>query len=106
MHGSTFSPPTLFYYAHPRQKERETMPNQSKERYEMKGQYTPENSALVLIDHQVGTLTFVHNIPSDDCLRNAIMLAKAAKAYVMPVVLSTSQEDHVQWPTAPAFQEA
>jgi hypothetical protein len=37
------------------------MSNQSSKQYEMQGQYTPENSALVLIDHQVGTLTFVHN---------------------------------------------
>ena len=34
------------------------MSNQISNQYEMKGQYTPENSALVLIDHQVGTLTF------------------------------------------------
>src|ERR1700688_1492947 len=72
------------------------MSNQSSKQYEMKGQYTPENSALVLIDHQVGTLTFVHNMSSDESLRNAIMLAKAAKAYGMPVVLTTSQEDHPQ----------
>ena len=39
-------------------------------------------------------------------LQNAIMLAKAAKAYGMPVVLTTSQEDHPQGPTAPALQEA
>src|ERR1700689_122963 len=82
------------------------MSNQSSKQYEMKGQYTPENSALVLIDHQVGTLTFVHNMSSDESLRNAVMLAKAAKAYGMPVVLTTSQEDHAQGPTAPALQQA
>jgi nicotinamidase-related amidase len=82
------------------------MSNQSGKQYEMQGQYTPENSALVLIDHQVGTLTFVHNIPCEASLRNAVMLAKAAKAYGMPVVLTTSQEDHVQGPTAPALQQA
>jgi nicotinamidase-related amidase len=79
------------------------MSNQSSKQYEMQGQYTPENSALVLIDHQVGTLTFVHNISWEASLRNAVMLAKAAKAYGMPVVLTTSQEDHVQGPTAPAL---
>src|ERR1039457_502242 len=82
------------------------MSNQSSKQYEMKGQYTPENSALVLIDHQVGTLAFVHNMSSDESLRNAVMLAKAAKAYGMPVVLTTSQEDHAQGPTAPALQQA
>ena len=34
------------------------------------------------------------------------MLAKAAKAYGMPVVLTTSQEDHAQGPTVPALQQA
>src|ERR1017187_9551234 len=82
------------------------MSNQSSKQYEMKGQYTPENSALVLIDHQVGTLTFVHNMSSEESLRNVVMLAKAAKAYGMPVVLTTSQEDRAQGPTVPALQQA
>jgi nicotinamidase-related amidase len=74
--------------------------------YEMSGQFTPDNCALVLIDHQVGTLQFVHTMSPETSLQNAIMLAKAAKAYGMPVVLTTSQEDHPQGPTAPALQEA
>jgi nicotinamidase-related amidase len=74
--------------------------------YVMSGQFTPENCALVLIDHQVGTLQFVHTMSPETSLQNAIMLAKAAKAYDMPVVLTTSQEDHPQGPTAPALQEA
>jgi len=69
--------------------------------YVMLGQFTPENSALVLIDHQVGTLQFVHTMSPETSLQNATMLAKAAKAYGMPVVLTTSQEDHAQGPTAP-----
>ena len=75
-------------------------------KYVMSGQFTPENCALVLIDHQVGTLQFVHTMSHETSLQNAIMLAKAAKAYGMPVVLTTSQEDHPQGPTAPALQEA
>ena len=74
--------------------------------YVMSGQFTPDNCALVLIDHQVGTLQFVHTMSPETALQNAIMLAKAAKAYGMPVVLTTSQEDHPQGPTAPALQEA
>lgn len=74
--------------------------------YVMPGQFTPDNCALVLIDHQVGTLQFVHTMSPETSLQNAIMLAKAAKAYGMPVVLTTSQEDHPQGPTAPALQEA
>ena len=80
--------------------------DQVQEAYVMNGQFTPENCALVLIDHQVGTLQFVHTMSPETSLQNATMLAKAAKAYGMPVVLTTSQEDHPQGPTAPALQEA
>ena len=77
----------------------------SKSGYVMKGQFTPENSALVLIDYQVGTLQFIHNMSPDDSLRNAVMLAKAARAYGMPTILTSSMEDHVQGPIAPALQQ-
>lgn len=73
--------------------------------YKLLGQFTPDNSAIVLIDHQVGTLQFVFTMSPDESLRNAVMLAKAAKAYGMPVVLTTSQEDRIQGPTAPALQQ-
>lgn len=75
-------------------------------RYAMKNQFTPGNAALILIDYQIGTLQFVHNISSDICVSNALLLAKAASLYKMPVVLTTSQEDHAQGPLAPALKEA
>lgn len=80
------------------------MPHPRKSQFEMSNQFTPENSALVLVDYQVGTLQLIRNISSDQSLRNAVMLAKAAKAYGMPIVLTTSQEDHIQGPLAPALQ--
>ena len=67
-------------------------------------QFTPENSALVLIDYQVGTLQLVRSMSSDVSLRNAGLLAQTAKAYGMPVVLTTSQEDEIQGSLAPALQ--
>jgi nicotinamidase-related amidase len=79
------------------------MPSPSK-KFEMSNQFTPDNSALVLVDYQVGTLQLIRNNSSDQSLRNAVMLAKAAKAYGMPIVLTTSQEDHIQGPLAPALQ--
>lgn len=82
------------------------MSGQNANRFEMKGQFTPGNSALVLIDHQVGTLQFVHTMPREETLRNAEMLGKAATAYGMPVVLTSSQEDHLQGPIAPSLQRA
>lgn len=62
----------------------------------MSPHFRPETSALVLIDHQVGTMQLIKNISADVSLRNAVALAKAAKAFGMPIVLTTSQEDHVQ----------
>jgi nicotinamidase-related amidase len=80
------------------------MPSPSKNQFEISHQFTPENSALVLVDYQVGTLQLIRSNSSDQSLRNAVMLAKAAKAYGMPIVLTTSQEDHIQGPLAPARQ--
>jgi nicotinamidase-related amidase len=76
------------------------------EKFEMRGQFTPDNSALVLIDYQVGTLQLIRNVSSDVSLRYAVILAKAADQLGMPIVLTSSQEDHIQGPLAPALQEA
>jgi nicotinamidase-related amidase len=67
-------------------------------------QFKPETCALVLIDYQVGSLQLVKTISSDLALRNSVFLAKAAKTFGMPVVLTTSQEDHIQGPLAPSLQ--
>ena len=72
--------------------------------YMMKGQFTAENSVLVLVDYQVGTLQLIRTSSSDVCLRNAVTLASAAKALNMPVVLTSSQEDRIQGPISPALQ--
>ncbi len=66
--------------------------------------FKPETSALVLIDHQVGTMQLIKNLPADVSLRNAVALAKAAKAFGMPIVMTSSQEDHVQGPIADPLQ--
>jgi nicotinamidase-related amidase len=67
--------------------------------------FTRENSALVLIDHQIGTMQLVKNVASDAALRNAVVLAKAAKTLGMPIVMTASMEDHMQGPLAPALQQ-
>ena len=68
--------------------------------------YKPENAALVLIDHQVGTVQLVKNIMPDASLRNATLLGQAALAYKMPIVMTSSQEDHAQGPIHPMLQQA
>ena len=77
----------------------------SKNDYMMKGQFTAENSVLVLVDYQVGTMQLIRTSSSDVCLRNAVTLATAAKTLDMPVVLTSSQEDRIQGPISPALQQ-
>jgi len=47
--------------------------------YMMKGQFTAENSVLVLVDYQVGTMQLIRTSSSDVCLRNAVTLATTAQ---------------------------
>jgi len=72
----------------------------------MRGQFTAENTALVLVDYQVGTLQLIRSTSSDVSLRNAVMLANAATTLKMPIVLTSSQADKTQGPVAPALQKA
>lgn len=60
--------------------------------------YTGDNAALLLIDHQVGTMSWVHSIPFEEMKRNALMLAKTARILKMPVVLTSSMEEYAQGP--------
>jgi nicotinamidase-related amidase len=66
--------------------------------------FTPENAALLLIDYQVGTLQLAKTTPSDEAVRNALILAKAARVLEMPIILTASQEDQVQGPTDERFR--
>ncbi len=58
--------------------------------------FKPDSAALLLIDYQVGTMQLAKTTPADVSLRNAITLAKAALAFDMPIVLTSSQEDRIQ----------
>jgi nicotinamidase-related amidase len=66
--------------------------------------FKPDQCALLLIDHQVGTIQLIKNITSDQSIRNAVTLAKAALAFGMPIVMTSSQEDHVQGPLHPSLE--
>jgi nicotinamidase-related amidase len=63
-----------------------------------KNVFTPENSAMLLIDHQTGTMAWTHSHDINLVKQNVIKLAKIAKALDMPVVLTSSMEDQVQGP--------
>ena len=67
--------------------------------------FNADNAAMVLIDHQVGTIEWMHSAPKKDVIRNVLALAKTAKELGMPVVLTSSQEDQVQGPMLPELKE-
>lgn len=68
-------------------------------------QFTAENSALLLIDHQVGTMQLIKNIDSGFAGKQAIALAKMAKILNLPTVITSSQEDRAQGPIMPEIAE-
>lgn len=67
--------------------------------------FTPQDSALLLIDHQIGTMQLIKNIPHDVVKQNAIALAKTAKILGLPVVLTSSQETNIQGLLLSEFQD-
>lgn len=67
--------------------------------------FTPEDTAILLIDHQLGTMSWVGSIDQDLMKANALALAKSAKALGMPLVLTSSLEDQAQGRLAPEFEQ-
>jgi len=63
--------------------------------------FMPADSALLLIDHQTGTMKLIKNLPLDDVKRNTLALAKTARLLNIPVVLTSSQEEKLQGPLMP-----
>jgi len=66
-----------------------------------------DDTAVILIDHQVGTNTWAASTPLDLLRRNVIILAKFATGTGMPLVLTSSQETNVnvQGPLMPELEE-
>lgn len=72
-----------------------------KEYYETLSQ---ENSALVLVDHQIGLYTGVRDIPIEELKHNIIGLVKAIKVFRIPIIVTTTTEN--MWgPIIPELQE-
>lgn len=59
-------------------------------------QFKKEDTIVLLIDHQMGTLNFCANRPKEMIISRTRALARFAKALDIPVVLTSSQEDHAQ----------
>ncbi len=66
---------------------------------------TPDNAALLLVDHQVGLLTGVRDIPVAELKHNVIALAKAAKVLGVPIIVTATSPE--MWgPTMPELTDA
>ncbi len=66
---------------------------------------TPDNSALLLIDHQVGLFTGVRDIPVGELKHNVVALAKAAKVLGVPIIVTATSPE--MWgPTIPELTAA
>jgi nicotinamidase-related amidase len=62
---------------------------------------TPNNCALLLIDHQVGLCTGVRDMPIETLKHNVVGLAKAAIVMDIPIVAATTGRDYLWGPTIP-----
>ncbi|MCL1671076.1 isochorismatase family protein [Elizabethkingia ursingii] len=67
--------------------------------------FRKEDSIMLLIDHQTGTLQWCANRPQEMIISRTVALARIAKALGIPVVLTSSMEDHAQGLLLPEIQQ-
>ncbi|MFE7211165.1 isochorismatase family protein [Streptomyces sp. NPDC001698] len=67
---------------------------------------TRENAAVVLVDHQVGLLSGVRDIPVGELKHNVVALARAATVLGLPLVVTTTAADSMWGPTTPELVQA
>jgi nicotinamidase-related amidase len=57
------------------------------------GRLSIEDAAVLLIDHQVGLLSLIHDYSPDEFRNNVLALADTAKYFRLPTILTTSFEN-------------
>ena len=62
-------------------------------------------AAMILIDHQVGTMNWIGSVDRAVVEANTRALAKVAMALNMPIVFTSSQEDQMQGPLMPDLEK-
>jgi nicotinamidase-related amidase len=67
--------------------------------------FTPATAALVLIDHQLGTMQLVKTLDVERVKRHTLALARAARILKLPVVLTSSMEGYMQGPLLPELAQ-
>ncbi|MEU5873558.1 isochorismatase family protein [Glycomyces sp. NPDC047369] len=70
-----------------------------------KNVFTADDAAMLLIDHQAGTMSWTHSHDVEEVKKSALSLATIATAVDMPLVLTSSMEEHIQGPLLPELEE-
>jgi nicotinamidase-related amidase len=65
---------------------------------------TRNNTAVLLIDHQVGLFTGVRDLDVAELKHNVVGLAKAAQVLGLPIVAATTARDSMWGPTIPELK--
>jgi nicotinamidase-related amidase len=68
--------------------------------------FTKDNTAVLLIDHQVGLFTGVRDIEVNELKHNVVGLARAAQILDLPIVAVTTARDSMWGPTIPELRDA
>lgn len=63
--------------------------------------FTREDSAILFVDHQVGLILGVHDHDQETLRRNVITLARAAKVYGLPAIVTSSADNGPNGPILP-----
>ncbi|MEV4320328.1 isochorismatase family protein [Actinocrispum sp. NPDC049592] len=66
---------------------------------------TPDNAAVLLVDHQVGLYSGVRDISLQDLKHNVTGLAKAAQVFGMPLVVTTTAAQSMWGPLIPELTD-
>jgi isochorismate hydrolase len=65
-----------------------------------------DNAVVLLVDHQVGLISGVRDIPLGDLKHNVVALAKAARTLGVPVIVTATMPDGMWGPTMPELTAA
>ncbi|CAN5242436.1 isochorismate family cysteine hydrolase YcaC [soil metagenome] len=57
--------------------------------------FTPQNAAIMLVDHQTGTVGWVKSLPQETVVTGCRVLTRMAVSYAMPLILTTTMEQQV-----------
>ncbi|QHA02139.1 isochorismatase family protein [Streptomyces broussonetiae] len=67
---------------------------------------TRENAVVVLVDHQVGLLSGVRDIPLGELKHNVVAMARAATVLGIPLVVTTTAAESMWGPIIPELVKA